>query len=147
MGRNQTHKGVYTPKNPSKYRGDFRKIIYRSSWEKKFFIFLDTSPSVLFWSSEEIIVPYISPLDNKVHRYFPDVVCKMKTTSGIETYMIEVKPYCQTILPESRKGKRKKTLDEELITFAINDAKWKAARAYCDKYKWKFKIITERELY
>ena len=34
----------------------------------------------------------------------------------------------------------------ETLTYAKNQAKWEAARKYCDKNGWEFKILTEYEL-
>lgn len=146
MGKRRTYKGKFKPQHPEKYMGDVSNIIYRSSWEKKLFYFCDKNVSVLKWSSEEHIIPYVSPIDGRVHRYFPDLVCVMKTKKGIKTFMIEVKPFAQTHEPEPR-GKSKKRFLEESATFAINQAKWKAAEAYCNKYGWEFLKITERELF
>ena len=58
-----SYKGRYIAKNPKKYKGDSRRIIYRSLWERKFMVYCDTNKSVIEWGSEEIIIPYLSPLD------------------------------------------------------------------------------------
>ena len=89
-------KGYYKPKNISKYRGDYRNIFHRSGLELKFMRYLDGNDSILKWSSEEIIIPYRSPIDGKVHRYFPDFW--VKTSQG-ET-LIEIKPKIQTKPPK-----------------------------------------------
>ena len=65
-------KGMFKPKNPQKYRGDPTNIIYRSSFELKLMVYLDQHPEVISWGSEEIIIPYKSPIDNRYHRYFVD---------------------------------------------------------------------------
>jgi hypothetical protein len=138
--------GQFKPSKPEKYKGDVNNIFYRSSWELKTFSILDRNPNVIEWSSEEIIIPYISPKDNKIHRYFVDIFCKLKNKNGIiETLLIEIKPLVQTSPPI--KGKRiTKGFINEVLTYAVNDAKWKAAQDYCDKRGWKFKIFTEKEL-
>ena len=87
-------KGIYKPKNISKYRGDYRNIVYRSGLELKFMRYLDGNDSILKWSSEEIVIPYRSPIDGKVHRYFPDFW--VKTSQG-ET-LIEIKSKIRDIL-------------------------------------------------
>lgn len=141
-----TYKGFFKPKNPSKYRGDPTNIVYRSRWELKVMVYLDSHPDVLFWGSEEIIIPYRSPIDNRVHRYFPDFIVKTRNTSGIvETLLIEVKPYAQTQPPSPQK-KRTKAYINEVYTWGVNSAKWDAAREYCDNRHWKFVIMTEHEL-
>lgn len=147
------YKGRFRPKNPSKYKGDPSKIIYRSSWELKFFRYVDEHPDVIWWASEEHVVPYMSPLDGKIHRYFPDVVLKKKTIAGeTETIMIEIKPKGQTIPPDiSRKnktptGRISTRYLREVKTYGINEAKWKSAEKYCAERGWKFVVYTEHEL-
>lgn len=141
-----SNKGFFRPKNPKKYKGDPTNIIYRSLWEAKLMSYLDGHPDVLQWSSEEFSIPYRSPIDGKIHRYFPDFYVKMKNKDGlVETVVIEVKPYKQTMPPkvQSRATKRYIT---EVKTWGINSAKWKAAVDFCKDRKWSFKIMTEKEL-
>lgn len=143
------YKGRFRPKNPGKYKGDPSKIIYRSLWEFKFFRYVDEHPDIVWWQSEEVIVPYVSPIDGRKHRYFPDVVVRKKDGS---TIMIEIKPYKQTLPPDPSKKKNTPTgrisrrYLNEVKAYGINDAKWKAARAYCRAKGWEFIIMTEREL-
>ena len=142
----KTYKGVFKPKHPSKYRGDVSNIIYRSSWELKLMGYLDKHPDVISWSSEEIVIPYRSPLDGKVHRYFPDFFVKKRNPNGeIESVLIEVKPYAQTQEPKPQKSKSRKYLSE-VSTWLINSSKWRAASKYCDDRSWRFMIMTEKEL-
>jgi hypothetical protein len=141
-----SYKGKFRPKFPEKYKGDPTNIIYRSLWERNCMIYFDQNPNVLNWSSEEIIIPYKSPIDGKWHRYFPDFVIKVRNKyNQTETYVIEVKPYKETKEPEIKKRITKQYL-YEVQTWGINSAKWNAAKEFCDDRKWKFKIITEREL-
>ena len=144
--RNKTykapHKGVYKPKNPNKYVGDSRKIVYRSSWEKKFMLYCDRNPHIIQWASEEMFVPYLSPVDKKIHRYFPDFIIK---TSDGRKIMIEVKPAIQCKPPKPRSRKTKRYLQEQL-TFIKNISKWKSAKEYCDDNGLEFQIMTEKEL-
>lgn len=108
--------------------------------------YIDTHPDILEWQSEELIIPYRSPIDGLVHRYFPDFVIKKRSANGkIETVIVEIKPRSQTVPPTPSKKKTKQYL-YEVHTWAINDAKWKAARAYCEKKGWRFQIMTENEL-
>lgn len=138
-------KGKFSPKNPNKYKGDPRNIQYRSSWELKLMNRFDQQPEVVWWQSEELIVPYRSPVDKRIHRYFVDFVFKHKDGS---VTMVEVKPLHQTKPPVLAEGKRiNKTYKNAVITYAINDAKWRAAKAYCADRGWTFKIITEKELF
>ena len=99
-----SYKGKFKPKNPKKYKGNPTNIIYRSLLERRFMVYLDNTPAVLKWSSEEIIIPYVSPLDNRVHRYFPDFYMKYKNSSGqIVEDLIEVKPFKQTSPPNPKR--------------------------------------------
>ena len=141
-----TLKGKFIPKNTAKYRGDYRNIIYRSSWELKFMKYCDMNQNILEWGSEEFWIPYISPKDNRVHRYFPDFIIKVKEQTGqIKTYVIEVKPQKQT-LPPKKKSRVTKSYIYECQTYAVNQAKWKAAQEFCADRRIEFKLITENEL-
>lgn len=141
-----SYKGFFRPKNPSKYKGDPTNIVYRSSWEVKLMSYLDAHPDVVQWASEELVIPYRSPLDNQIHRYFPDFWVKKRSSDGtIETLVIEVKPLKQTKEP-TPSTKRTKQYIREVATWAINQAKWTAAKMYCEDRNWKFMTMTERDL-
>lgn len=141
-----SYKGYFKPRNPSKYKGDPTNIIYRSRWESKFMNYLDSHPDVLQWSSEELIIPYRSPVDGKMHRYFPDFLVRKQNPQGIiETLLIEIKPASQTKEPVKKKTINKAYISE-VMTWGVNQAKWKAAKEFCDDRKWKFVILTEKEL-
>ena len=141
------YKGKFVPKNPHKYKGNVNNIIWRSTWERGCFRWADNNPDIIQWSSEETVIPYISPVDNKMHRYFVDLTVTFKNG---QTLLIEVKPKYQTEPPKiNKKPKGKKgemRLLQEAQTFAVNDAKWKAADVYAKKNGWKFVIFTENEL-
>ena len=140
------YKGRYNPVNPKKYKGNPQNIIYRSLWERKFMVYCDTNDKVLEWGSEEIIIPYISPWDSKVHRYFPDFYIKVKQSSGnLKKFIIEVKPKKQTRPPKPVERKTKRWI-KEVRTFGINEAKWKHASKWCKDNDMEFKILTEEEL-
>ena len=139
-------KGVFKPKNPIKYKGDPTNIIYRSSWELKSMMYLDNHKDVIQWSSEELIIPYRSPIDGKIHRYFPDFYVKRRDKEGkIETLIIEIKPDSQT-KPPMKVSKPNKRYIKEVFTWGINEAKWKAAKDYCDDRQFKFMVLTEKHL-
>lgn len=141
-----SYKGYFKPRNPSKYSGDPTSIIYRSSWELKLMRYLDSHSDVIKWASEEFSIPYVSPIDGKVHRYFPDFLIKKRSPNKtIETIVIEVKPKIQTKPPTVQKKPSKRYL-REVYTWGINSAKWDAAKKYCDHREWKFVIMTEDEL-
>ena len=103
-GGEKTYKGYFKANNPQKYRGDPTKIIYRSSWELKLMLYLDSHPDIIWWQSEEVVIPYLSPIDNRIHRYFPDFLVKKKKADGtVEVEMIEIKPKKQTRPPKKPK--------------------------------------------
>lgn len=141
-----SYKGRYTPSNPQKYLGDPSNIIYRSSWELKFMKYCDSNDNILQWGSEELHIPYISPADGKRHRYFPDFFIKVKNKQGnVKKYLVEVKPYKQTIEPPTQKRHTKNYINE-VVTYAVNKAKWKTAEEFCNDHMWEFIILTENEL-
>ena len=144
-----SYKGKFKPKNRSKYRGDHTTITYRSLWELRFMRYLDTTPSVLKWSSEEIVIPYRSPIDGRRHRYFPDFWVKVKTSEGlVKESLIEVKPKAQCSPPKGppKDNRKKRRYIREVKTWGVNEAKWKAATTYCENRNWKFQILTEDNL-
>jgi hypothetical protein len=140
--------GKYIPKHPEKYIGDVKNVFFRSSWERKLMIYLDENPAILKWGSEELIIPYRSPVDGKNHRYFPDMVVMYKTKNDeIKHAVIEVKPLAQTKPPKATMtGKNTKRFIKETITYAVNSAKWTAATAWCKHNNFDFIILTEVEL-
>ena len=142
----KSYQGYFKPKNPQKYKGDPTNIVYRSSWELKLMLYLDSHKDIVTWSSEEIFIPYRSPIDNKIHRYFPDfIVTKINKEGKKETALIEVKPAAQTMPPKKQEKVTRKYITE-VTTWGINEAKWKAAVEYCKDRKWQFKVITEEDL-
>ena len=136
------YKGKFRPSNRQKYKGDITNIIYRSLWERNFMRYCDENKDIVEWGSEELIVPYISPLDNKQHRYFPDFY--IKTKNG-DKFMVEIKPKKFTKPPKPKKRITKAYM-HETKEWHRNQAKWKAARNVCEKLGWKFQIITEDHL-
>ena len=141
-----SYKGKYQPSYPKKYKGDPTNIIYRSLWERRFMIYCDTNEKILEWGSEEIIVPYRSPIDNRYHRYFPDFYIKVKDKNDkIKKMIIEIKPYKQCIEPKVQKRKTKGYI-YEVVEYAKNQAKWRAAEEFCKDRLWEFKVLTEEDL-
>ena len=141
-----SYKGYYKPSYPQKYKGDPNNIIYRSLWERKFCRYCDLNENILEWNSEETIIPYHSPVDNRYHRYFPDFYIKYKDNNGkIKKSIIEIKPYKQCIEPKVQKRKTKGYI-YEVVEYAKNQAKWNAAREWCLDRGYEFKVLTENEL-
>ena len=140
------YKGRFIPTKPRKYKGDYNNIIYRSMWERRFMVYCDNNSAVLEWGSEEIIIPYRSPLDGRMHRYFPDFYAKIKQSDGtVKKFIIEVKPKKQCKPPDIPKRKTKYFI-AEVRTWGVNKAKWEAAIEYCNDRGMEFKILTEDHL-
>lgn len=137
------YSGKYQPKNPHKYKGNRNNVVYRSLWERKFMVYLDNNPKIIQWSSEEVVIPYISPVDKRKHKYYPDFLVTIKNNAGTHTYLCEIKPKKQCVPPTNRKSKYFLT---EQRTYVVNQAKWKAAKNICRLKGWKWKVITEKEL-
>ena len=137
----------FSPNNPNKYLGDPTKIFFRSLWEYRVMQHLDENVGVVGWSSEEIVIPYLSPIDNRWHRYFPDFYIKMRNREGqLESKLIEIKPANQAAPPEKRTKITKNYL-KEVATWGVNEAKWNAAVEYCKDRNWNFQVLTENELF
>ena len=135
------YKGKYTVKNKSKYVGDSTKVTYRSMWERQAMKWCESNPRIVKWNSEEVVVPYKCKTDNKLHRYFVDMLIEM--TNG-EIILVEIKPKKQTVPPKAAR-KTKKHLNE-VTTYIKNTSKWNAAQQYAKHKGWKFQIWTEDTL-
>jgi len=141
------HQGRFNPKNPQKYKGDPRQIIFRSSWERRFMVYCDRSPDIIEWSSESVIIKYLSPLDKKIHQYWPDFFIKVKQADGShKKFIIEVKPKKQCSPPPIAPKRKTKTWVSEVKTWGINSAKWKYATEWCANNDMEFKVLTEDHL-
>lgn len=140
------YSGIYRANNPNKYKGNPMNIIYRSLWELKFMKFCDNNPSVIEWGSEEVVIPYRSPIDGRVHRYYVDFYIKVLTKTGeLKKYLIEIKPKNQTAPPPPTK-RQTKLYKDKVLTFIKNQAKWQAANNFCETRQMKFLILTEDHL-
>ena len=145
--RRKRYKGKFKVKNPQKYIGDSTNVIYRSLMELNFMKWCERSEKVLKWNSEEVVIPYISPMDKKRHRYFPDFL--IQTNKGWT--LIEVKPLVQTkppkkILIEKVTLKKKRRYVKAVKTWLVNEAKWNAAKKVCEVNGWKWSIMSEKHL-
>ena len=141
-----SYSGKFKPKNYKKYKGDPTKIYYRSLWERRFMVYCDNNPNIVEWGSEEIIIPYKSPVDKRVHRYFPDFYIKYVNSKGQAIReIIEVKPKSQCKPPPVPKRQTRK-FKQKVLTYIINQAKFKAAEKFCKDRKMGFRILTEDHL-
>jgi len=139
---NRTQKGYFEPKNPQKLLSG-KRIIFRSSWERKFMEMCDSHPNIIQWASEhpDTKIPYFNPVQNKHTIYVPDFFVVYKDAKGKKRVeLVEVKPAAETYLKEA-KSKRHK------ISLAINAAKWKAAQEWCARKGIKFRVITEHDIF
>lgn len=143
-----SYKGKFFPRFPNKYKGDPTNIVYRSLLELKAMNYFDLHSSILQWASEEVVIPYYSPLDDgsRIHRYFVDFYIKYKTKAGlIKEALIEVKPF-KHLSPPTFKLKKTRRFYTDMANFAVNQAKWAAAEALCEEKGWDFLKWTEKEL-
>lgn len=141
------YSGKYKPKNPQKYKGNPTKIFYRSMWERKFMVFCDNTQSIIEWGSEEISIPYRSPADGRIHRYYPDFYIKVTTKEGnYKKYIIEIKPKRQVNGPSEKPKRKTAAWKKEVLTYMKNRAKWDAAEDFCEDRQMKFLILTEDHL-
>lgn len=140
--------GKYSPINPKKYKGDVHKIVFRSSLELVAFKFCDMNPAIISWSSEETVIPYISPVDGRAHRYFMDlkVWTRRQDSEELQVTLIEIKPKDQIKEPRKTKTMKESTFNNSMRTWLVNQAKWEATRQHCAKVGWKFIIWTEEHL-
>jgi len=149
MHNSKWKQGKYTPKFPNKYKGSL-PIVYRSSWERRVFFFLDNHSSIISWGSESVIIKYKFQIDNKIHRYYIDVDFITKNKYGEEKrYIIEIKPDEQTKPPKPPKNKNKKAItryNQALIDFQRNQDKWVAAENWARSKGYIFSIWTEKTL-
>ena len=144
MAYRKTYKGKYKPKNPGKYKGDPTNVIYRSSWERRFMMYCDANPAVIEWGSEEMIVPYKSPIDGRYHRYFPDFYLKYKDKeNNIRKLLVEVKPKKYTKPPIKNPTRKTQKWKNEVLEYVKNNAKWEAAKEWSKKRGMDFTILTE----
>ena len=142
-----SYKGKYIPNNPKKYKGNPSQVIYRSLWERKVMVYCDRNDKVIEWGSEEVIVPYRSPWDGKIHRYFPDLYMKVEQKSGnVKKFLIEVKPKSQCKSPVKNPKRKTRNWYKQVKAWGINQAKWKSAEEYCKDKGMEFKILTEDHL-
>ena len=136
------YKGKWKPKNYAKYAGNSENITYRSLWERQAFKWCDENPDVIKWSSEEVVVPYRSKTDGKVHKYYPDL--KITYASG-KTVLVEIKPKKQTKPPKVKSRKTNRYL-KEVYAYGVNISKWEYADEYAKDRGWTFEIWTEETL-
>ena len=141
------YSGPFHPEHPHKYKGNPRNIKYRSMWERRFMVYLDRNENIIEWASEEVVLPYTSPFDGKMHRYYPDFYAKVRQRDHtIKEYIIEIKPKKQTVAPKTNPKRKTKGWYHAVREWGKNQAKWKSATHYCNKHGMEFKVLTEHDL-
>ena len=151
---NEAKQGSYRLRFPHKYKGPLDEngdVHFRSSWESRLFFYMDHNANFVEWGSESITIPYLFSLDNKVHKYYPDIVCKAQLADGsLQTFILEVKPDSQTKMPSKPKNRsidRKKRYEQEMYVYVKNQDKWKYTEEYCKKNNYVFLLVTENEIF
>ena len=136
-------KGYYVIKNRDKYIDpNATKLMYRSSWEARFMLYLESQPMVQKWGYECIEVKYLFSADGKVHRYYPDFYVEF---SNGKTCIVEIKPAKDGAIPKQSKNKLNYT--EGVLTYIKNKDKWEACQRFCESKGWEFKVVTEKDLF
>ena len=142
-----TKKGVYTPKNLNKYIGK-NLPVFRSSWELRAFISLDRNEKISKWGSENFIIPYIDRTrNNETHKYVIDLFFEIAdyTKNGLPIkWLLEIKPYSQSVTPQAKRGKSTQCLLNETIIVERNKCKWESAINFCKSKGWHFGVYTEK---
>ena len=134
-------KGKFNMKNPDKYVGK-KQPTYRSSWELTFMDFCDNNPGIKKWSSETIAVPYFNPLKNRKAMYVPDFFIMYEDAQGtMHAEVIEIKPTKETSL----KAAGKSVYNQAMAV--MNQCKWQAADKWCQDQGFKFRILTENDIF
>jgi hypothetical protein len=144
------HQGKYKLINEEKYLGDPTVIYFRSKWEYNLYLYLDRNERVLKWNCEGITITYEIMENNHytTKRYYPDCYAKILNNDGsVNEYVIEIKPYSETIPPKEPKKftiKANENYEYRLKTFQKNLLKWKYAKSFCDKRGINFVVLTEQ---
>jgi len=143
-----TRSNRFFPRRPEKYVGNPQNIIFRSSWERTFMEYCDRNPDIIRWASEELAIPYFFAGDNKWHRYYPDFLVHIKDQQNqLKVWMVEIKPYAQTVHPQTKTFRNQRRQLRETLEYAKNQSKWEAAKRFCESRGWTFVVVTEKELY
>ncbi|HOF06795.1 MAG TPA: hypothetical protein PKY44_02050 [Bacteroidales bacterium] len=144
------HQGFYNVNNINKYIGDYKKVIYRSSLEKIFCTYCDTSNNVLKWSSELYSVKYMNPITSSYNNYYIDFFVRMKKKDSYKDYLVEIKPSQQLKPPRMPKNKTKKNIEnykKEYETYLINSAKFESADNFAKNNNFEFVVLTEKTIF
>lgn len=136
---NSAKRGYYFPLHPEKYVAENKTIIYKSSLEQRFMLYLDKNPMIKAWAYEPTSIKYLDVTTNKVRRYYIDFMVVVKGNPD-KVFYCEVKSK-----KETQKPKNSKNIKDNLL-YLKNLSKWKAATVHCQSKGYEFKIITEDQL-
>ena len=148
-------KGWYKLLNPEKFVAPIDEhmksykdgaVNFKSRLELRAIKYADFNKHIVKWSLEPFHIKYVKPTDGQIHRYFIDLFIEF--SSG-DKFIVEVKSKGETIPPKPPKNNNQKALvnyQRALQTYAINEAKWNAAKEFAAKQKMRFIILTEDEL-
>ena len=147
----KSYSGTVLTEKYKGYIGKSKKITYRSSWELMAWEKLEKlyhMRAIKGFAVEETVFQYISPLDDKPHRYYMDIT--MELNDGTIVF-VEIKPEYQTFPPKKTRNKKESTYLNEINTYRVNLAKWNSVEDWCEKKstptkKYYFKIWTEKHL-
>lgn len=134
--------GEFIPTNTEKFCGQHNPF-YRSGWEQKFMVLLDTTPTITKWCSECVAIKYWDKANNKPRKYFTDFYIEFEDGRRM---IIEIKPYKELQKPiqkQLKTQKQKMQYLNEMKTYITNISKWQAADAFCKANGIEFKIATE----
>lgn len=110
--------------------------------------YFDLREEIQQWQSEEKCIGYFDPIRKKYRRYFPDFLIKYRNSKGdLITEIIEVKPKSEVIGPPRNPKRKTKSWVTRVQTYMTNQAKWKAAEKYCHERGWRWRIMTETEIF
>ncbi len=159
------NQGNYIPINKDKVLklNDEGGVYFRSSWEKRIMVWLDTKNEIVKWGAECIKIPYqlTEVVDGdfkiKTRSYYPDFYYEIKTGDSIKQVVVEVKPqkdYEDAVLfekggfniQENLTLKKIKGLEYRFKTAQKNYKKWETMIKWCEKKGFEFIIITELSL-
>lgn len=151
----KSYQGWYKLLNPNKFIKPIDEHMqsfkeghaeYKSGLELKAMKYADYNKHIVKWSLEPFHIKYLKPTDGKVHRYYIDLY--LEFSSG-DRFLVEIKSKSETIPPRKPNKKTDKAIRNYQIalqTYAVNQAKWKAAEEFAAKNKMRFIILTEDEL-
>jgi len=142
MKRKKYLQQLYYPHNRNKYTGKI-PIRTRSSWEFKFAQFLDANPKILEWSFESLWITYYHPGKKRPAKYLPDFW--VRTANDI--FVIEIGNHSLKTIRSPSRSKNAKTRAYANMMRIVNEAKFQAAEEYCSSKGWKFKVVTEKQMF